>query len=128
MSVTSPEVPRRGSFLPLAAVGASAGLLSGLFGVGGGILMVPAMVLLIGFGQHRAQATSLAAIVPIAMVGALVFGQAGSVDLAAAAVLAGGSLLGVQAGARLMHRLSDQRLTWIFGTFLIVVALAMLIR
>ena len=128
MSVTSPEVPRRGSFLSLAAVGAAAGLLSGLFGVGGGILMVPAMVLLIGFGQHRAQATSLAAIVPIATVGALVFGQAGSVDLAAAAVLAGGSLLGVRAGARLMHRLSDQRLTWIFGTFLIIVALAMLIR
>ena len=128
MGVTSPEVPGRGLFLPLAAVGAAAGLLSGLFGVGGGILMVPAMVLLLGFGQHRAQATSIAAIVPIAIVGALVFGRVGSVDLAAAAILAGGSLLGVQAGARLMHRLSDQRLTWIFGTFLIIVALAMLIR
>jgi len=123
-----PELPHRGSFLSLAAVGAAAGLLSGLFGVGGGILMVPAMVLFIGFGQHRAQATSLAAIVPIAAVGALVFGRADSVDLTAALVLAGGSVLGVQAGARLMHRLSDQRLTWIFGTFLIIVALAMLIR
>jgi hypothetical protein len=122
------QVPLRASFLSLAAVGAAAGLLSGLFGVGGGILMVPALVLSIGFRQHRAQAASLAAIIPIATVGALVFGRAGSVDLAAAAVLAAGSLLGVQAGARAMHRLSDQRLSWIFGTFLIVVALAMLIR
>ena len=121
-----PDVSGRASFLPLAAVGAAAGLLSGLFGVGGGILLVPALVLLIGFGQHRAQATSLAAIVPIAAVGAVVFGRADSVDLTAAAVLVAGSMLGVQAGARLMHRLSDQRLTWIFGAFLIIVALAML--
>ncbi len=123
MSVTSP----RSSNGLLAAVGAAAGLLSGLFGVGGGILLVPALVLLIGFGQHRAQATSLAAIVPIAAVGAFVFGRADSVDVAAAVVLAIGSMLGVQAGARLMNRLSDQRLTWIFGAFLIIVALAMLI-
>ena len=121
------ELPKRASFLALAAAGAAAGLLSGLFGVGGGILMVPALVLLLGFGQHRAQATSLAAIVPIAAVGALIFGRADSVDLAAAVALAVGSMLGVQAGARLMHRLSDQRLTWIFGTFLIIVALAMLL-
>src|SRR5687768_18422282 len=101
------HVPLPASFLSLAAVGAAAGLLRGLFGVGGGILMVPALVLSIGFGQHRAQAASLAAIIPIATVGALVFGRAGSVDLAAAAVLAAGSLLGVRAGARAMHRLSD---------------------
>jgi len=110
----------------LVAVGTVAGLLSGLFGVGGGILMVPAMVILVGFGQHRAQATSLAAIVPIAAVGAFVFGRSDSVDLVAALLLATGSLLGVQAGARLMNRLTDERLSRIFGAFLVVVALAML--
>lgn len=96
-----------------------------MFGVGGGILMVPAMVVLIGFGQHRAHATSLAAIVPIAAVGAVVFGRADSIDLLAAVVLAAGSLLGVQAGARLMNRLSDARLSIAFGAFLVVLALAM---
>jgi uncharacterized protein len=110
----------------LVAVGAGAGVLSGLFGVGGGILMVPALVLLLGLGQHRAHATSLAAIVPIAAVGALVFGRANSVDLVAAALLATGSLLGVQAGARVMNRLSDDRLALVFGGFMIVLALAML--
>ena len=118
---------QRGPLFLLGAVGAAAGLLSGMFGVGGGILMVPAMVLLFGFGQHRAQATSLAAIVPIAAVGAFVFGRAESVDLVAALLLTAGSLMGVQGGARLMHRLSDERLSQIFGAFLVVVALAMLL-
>jgi uncharacterized membrane protein YfcA len=117
--------PRRPVFL-LGAVGAGAGLLSGLFGVGGGTIMVPAMVLLLAIGQSRAQATSLAAIVPIAIVGALVFGQAESVDPFAALLLVAGSVLGVQAGARLMHRLSDERLTLIFGIFLLIVAITML--
>lgn len=90
--------------------------------------MVPAMVILVGFGQHRAQATSLAAIVPIAAVGAIVFGRADSVNLLAALLLAAGSLLGVQAGARLMHRLSAERLSLIFGGFLLVVAVTMMLR
>lgn len=89
--------------------------------------MVPALVLLVGLAQHRAHATSLAAIVPIALVGAVVFGGADSVDVVAAAVLAAGSLLGVQAGTRLMGRLSGERLALVFAAFVIVVALAMLL-
>lgn len=124
--VASPATAEpRGPVLTLLAVGAVAGVLSGMFGVGGGILMVPAMVVLIGFGQHRAHATSLAAIVPIAAVGAVVFGRADSINLLAAVVLAAGSLLGVQAGARLMNRLSDARLSIAFGAFLVILALAM---
>jgi len=123
----APGADQRRQPILLGAVGAAAGVLSGLFGVGGGIVMVPAMVLLLAFGQARAQATSLAAIVPIAAVGALIFGRADSVDLVAALLLAAGSLLGVQAGARLMHRLSDERLSLIFGIFLVIVALTMLL-
>lgn len=123
-----PGAQRRGLLFMLVAVGAVAGILSGLFGVGGGILMVPAMVILLGFDQHRAQATSLAAIVPIAAVGAFVFGRADSVNLVAAVVLAAGSLIGVQAGARLMHRLSAERLARIFGIFLVIVAVTMLFQ
>jgi uncharacterized membrane protein YfcA len=116
----------RRSPLALVAIGAGAGLLSGLFGVGGGLLMVPALVLLVGLAQHRAHATSLAAIVPIAVVGALVFGRADSVNVVAAVVLAAGSLLGVQVGTRVMARLSGERLALAFAGFVIVVALAML--
>jgi uncharacterized membrane protein YfcA len=88
--------------------------------------MVPALVLLVGMAQHRAHATSLAAIVPIALAGAVVFGRADSVDVVAAAVLAGGSLLGVQVGARAMGGLSGERLALVFGGVVFVVALAML--
>jgi uncharacterized membrane protein YfcA len=117
----------RPNALLLAGVGLGAGLLSGLFGVGGGIVMVPAMVLLAGMAQRRASATSLAAIVPIAAVGAIIFGRADSVDLAAAAVLVVGSLVGVQIGARLMARVGDDRLRIGFAIFMIAVALAMLV-
>jgi uncharacterized membrane protein YfcA len=117
----------RPNALLLAGVGLGAGLLSGLFGVGGGIVMVPAMVLLAGMAQRRASATSLAAIVPIAAVGAIIFGRADSVDLAAAAVLVVGSLVGVQIGARLMARVGDDRLRIGFAIFMIAVALTMLV-
>ena len=122
----APGPTARGPIVGLVVVGAAAGVLSGLFGVGGGILMVPAMVLLLRFAQQGAQATSLAAIVPIAIVGALVFGRADSVDVAAAVVLTIGSVIGVQGGARLMHRLGDDRLSMIFGAFLVVVAITLL--
>jgi uncharacterized membrane protein YfcA len=113
--------------LPLVATGVAAGVLSGLMGVGGGIVMVPALVMA-GLSQHRAQSTSLAAIVPIAIVGALLFGVGDSVDLGAAVVLAAGSLVGARGGALLMHRLSGVVLARVFGTFLIVVAITMLVR
>jgi len=113
--------------LLLAGIGLGAGLLSGLFGVGGGIVLVPAMVLLAGMTQQRASASSLAAIVPIAVVGAVIFGGADSVDLAAAAVLIVGSLVGVQLGARLMPRVGDDRLRVAFAIVMIVVALTMLV-
>lgn len=112
--------------IALLAIGAVAGVLSGLFGVGGGLIMVPGLVLVAGMAQHRAHATSLAAIVPIALVGALVFGQANNVDVTAAALLAVGSLLGVQAGTRAMSRLSSERLALVFAGFVVVIALAML--
>jgi uncharacterized protein len=102
-------------------------VLSGLFGVGGGIIMVPAMVLLAGMAQQRASATSLAAIVPIAAVGAVLFGAADSVDLPAAVVLAVGSITGVQVGTRLMPRIGDERLRIGFAFFMIVVAIGMLV-
>src|SRR3989337_140508 len=109
--------------LLLAAIGLGAGVLSGLFGVGGGIILVPALALLAGMAQQRASATSLAAIVPIAAVGALVFGRSEGVDLGAALVLAAGSLVGVQAGTWLMPKVGDERLRIGFAVFMVAVAL-----
>ena len=115
------------SALVLVAAGGTAGFLSGLFGVGGGLIMVPALVLLVGMAQHRAHATSLAAIVPIAVVGAAIFGGTDNVNLVAAGLLVAGSLMGVQLGTRLMDRLTGERLALVFGGFVLVVAIAMLL-
>jgi uncharacterized membrane protein YfcA len=120
------ERPGVGPIL-LAIIGAAAGVLSGLLGVGGGVVMVPALVMT-GFTQHRAQTTSLAAIVPIAIVGAILFGAAANVDVPAAIALALGSLVGVRGGALLMHRLSEVILTRVFAGFLILVAITMFLR
>ncbi len=117
----------RPNLLILAAIGLAAGVLSGLFGVGGGIIMVPGMVLLAGIAQQRASATSLAAIVPIAAVAAVIFGQADSLNLPAAAVLMVGSIIGVQVGARLMTRIGEDRLRIGFAIFMIAVAVTMLV-
>jgi uncharacterized protein len=98
-----------------------------MFGVGGGIIMVPAMVLAVGMTQHSAAATSLAAIVPIAAIGAAIFGAARSIDMLAAAALVVGSLAGVQVGSRIMGRISEHWLRIAFAVFIACVAVAMLL-
>lgn len=108
------------------AIGVVAGLLSGLLGVGGGIVMVPLLVLGARLSQHEAHATSLAAIVPIAAVGAVRFAAAGTIDYGAAALLALGSLIGAPLGARLMARLAEASLKMLFGALLVAVAVQLL--
>lgn len=115
------------SIVPALMIGPIAGVASGLLGVGGGIVMVPLLVGVAKLTQHRAHATSLAAIIPIALVGAATFALAGEVDYAIAACLAGGSLFGAPVGARLMHKASDRMLKILFGALLVAVAVELLL-
>jgi uncharacterized protein len=108
------------------AIGLVAGIASGLLGVGGGIVMVPLLATFAGFAQHRAHATSLAAIVPIAAVGATTFAIAGEIDYPVAGLLAVGSLVGAPLGARFMARSSEGLLTTMFGILMIGVAIQLL--
>lgn len=112
----------RETLLAPILIGLLAGVLSGLLGVGGGIVMVP-MLVLIGLTQHRSHATSLAAIVPIATVGALAFALERNVALSAAIFLALGSLLGAPLGARIMARSSEGLLKLMFGALMLAVGL-----
>jgi uncharacterized membrane protein YfcA len=98
-----------------AAVGIVAGLLSGLFGVGGGIVMVPLLVAWFALDQRRASATSLLAIVPIAAASTAGYAATGSVDLVAGLLLAVGAVIGGQLGARLLPRTPIPRLQLWFG-------------
>ena len=107
--------------LLLVAVGAIVGVVSALFGIGGGLLMVPFMVLVLGFEQHLAQGTSLAVIVPTAVAGAIAHHRRGFVDLPIAALMAVGGVAGVYAGARVALAIDAATLRLFFG--LVVIAL-----
>lgn len=113
-----------------AGIGLAAGLLGGLLGVGGGFIMVPLQVLYGRMGQHAAQATSLAAIVPGSIVGVLVyyFGSAQpQVDLRFALLLVIGSAAGAYAGARVMTRLPERGLKAVFAVILVLLAVKELV-
>lgn len=112
----------------LAAVGIVAGALSGLLGVGGGIFIVPMLVLVARLSQHAAHATSLGALVPIAIAGSLFFGARSHVDVGIALLLAAGTLVGAPLGARIMAGLQEATLKIGFGSLLVVVGILMALR
>jgi uncharacterized membrane protein YfcA len=89
-------------------------LLSGLFGVGGGILMVPLLILLAGQDQRRASATSLLAIIPTAAVGAATYGARGELALSAGLIIAAGGMAGSWCGARALRLIPLAALRWAF--------------
>lgn len=115
----------RGTIVGAGAIGALAGGLSGLFGVGGGILIVPGLVLLLGMPQRRAHATSLAAIVPIAVAGAAGYALDGAVDWGAAGLLIAGSAVGALVGTHALGRIPERGLRIIFALFLLAAAAAL---
>lgn len=88
--------------------------------------MVPLLTLAAGFGQHQAHATSLAAIIPIAAVGAITFAVAGHVDYGIAGCLAVGSLVGAPVGAKVMARSGEGPLKMMFGALMLTVAIELL--
>jgi hypothetical protein len=99
----------------MVAVGGATGIASGLLGVGGGFVMVPGMVYWLKAGQHEAHGTSLAVIIPVAAVGAVILGKGHDVDPRTALLLAAGAAVGAVAGARLTSRISAARLRQAFG-------------
>ena len=103
-------------------LGVAAGALSGLFGVGGGILFVPTLVLVLDLGQLSAQATSLAAMIPVVVFGAWRHDRYGHVRWGAALVVGLASAGGVAGGAGLAHHLGDETLRFLFVALLLVVA------
>ena len=106
----------------VALVGLAAGVLGGLFGVGGGIVFVPALALGLGLTQLHAEATSLLAIIPTAVVGSWRQLRYGNIDLRAAATIGVASVVGVQGGVLIAESLPESLLRRLFGGLLIVTA------
>ncbi|RRJ87837.1 sulfite exporter TauE/SafE family protein [Gulosibacter macacae] len=124
--MTTASAPSRNWFA-LIAIGLAVGLASGLFGIGGGLLIVPALVYLLKYEQRLASGTSLLAIVAPSIAGVISYALAGYVDALLAAILAAGSMLGAPIGTWLLARLSKRALQWSFIGFLVVVIVMLFI-
>ncbi len=129
MAEPAPRPRNAGFILTCIGVGLLAGLLSGLFGVGGGTVIVPLLVLILGFDQRLAAGTSLAAIVPTATVGVISYAIHGSVAWIPALILAVGAVVGAQIGTWLLPRVPLTVLRWSFVGFLgaVIVSLFLVI-
>jgi hypothetical protein len=113
--------------LTLAAIGTLAGLFSGLFGVGGGAIIVPLLVLWLGFDERAATGTSLAAIVVIAAVATAVHGAYGNVHLREGVLVGVPAVAGVLIGTELQRRISTKAISLVFSAMLAVVAVDLLL-
>jgi uncharacterized membrane protein YfcA len=108
-------------------LGVIAGILSGLIGIGGGIIIVPALVLLFGLSQHSAQGTTLALMVPpIGLLAAWTYYKTGFVDLKIAGLICIGFFLGGLIGAKFATKIPDDILRKIFGIALLLASLRMI--
>ncbi|HUT75945.1 MAG TPA: sulfite exporter TauE/SafE family protein [Armatimonadota bacterium] len=114
--------------LALIVVGAVAGGSSGLLGIGGGVIMVPALVVLFSLTQHAAQGTALAVMIPTAMVGAYSYAGEGKVNLPVAAALTVGAVVAARCGAGLASVLPREALRTLFALLMVIAAVRMMPR
>lgn len=112
----------------VGAIGMVAGVASGLFGVGGAIVIVPALVLVLKTTQHAANGTALAAmLLPVGFLGVVEYYRRGDVNVPYAIVIALGLFVGVLLGAKLAGGMSDLLLRRVFGAFLLLVSVRLLL-
>lgn len=105
-------------------IGICAGLASGLFGIGGGLIIVPGLIFLAGFSQLSATGTSLAVLIaPVGIAGAIEYYRRGNVNITAAIIIAISLLISALLSARLAHRINPNYLRLAFGVFIILVGI-----
>jgi len=113
--------------LKLGVIATAAGLFSGLFGVGGGSVIVPLLILMLGYGEREATGTSLAAIIVIGGLAAGAQATYGNVDLAKAALIGVPAIAGVVAGAALQQRLPERLISGMFSVLLVAIAVELIV-
>lgn len=114
-------------FLLLIAIGILTGIVAGMFGIGGAIIMIPALVFMLGLGQHMAQGTSLAVMLPpIGIIAAINYYKAGQVNIKYALILAFTFIIGSYFGSKLAINLPQSVLKKLFAVLLLIIAAKML--
>jgi uncharacterized membrane protein YfcA len=113
--------------LKLAAIGTAAGAFSGLFGVGGGTIIVPLLIVWLAYGEREATGTSMAAIVIIAGLAAALQATYGNVDVGNAALVGIPAIAGAIAGTALQQRLPERVISGLFAILLVVIAVELIV-
>lgn len=119
--------PVNATYVKAAAIGAAAGVVAGVFGVGGGIIVVPGLVLWLGISQREASGTSIATIIASSAAALIAFGVSGNVDWPAAALVFIGAAFGAVIGARIATMVSERVLTATFAVVLFIAGIRMLL-
>jgi uncharacterized membrane protein YfcA len=127
MNSLKPDTMSAETVFIIIAIGFAAGMLGGMIGIGGGLVVVPALVYFLAFSQHKAQGTSLGLLVlPVALLGVFNYYKKGYVDVKAVGLLAVGFVLGSYLGSKYALSLPQETLKKIFAFFLILLAFKML--
>jgi uncharacterized membrane protein YfcA len=122
-----PTLPSR-PILKLAAIGTLAGIFSGVFGVGGGTIIVPLLIFWFGYGERLATGTSLAAIVLIGLLGTLAQGGIyGNVHVLTGLWLSVPAILGVLIGTAVQQRISQRTVSFLFAALLVAIAIELIL-
>lgn len=106
-------------------MGLTAGIFSGLFGIGGGVVLIPFMVSFLKIEQKKAQGTSLMVIVPLALAASITYRLSGNLHVTYALSLAAGSMIGIYFGSALVHKIPSRLLSRGFGVIVIFAAIRM---
>jgi hypothetical protein len=115
------------NYLLYVVLGLAAGVLGGMFGIGGGSILIPALVFLFGLTQHQAQGTTLAIMVPpIGILAAMRYYQSGNVKLGMAGFICAGFMVGGLIGAQLIQNVPEVLLKRSFGIFLLAISMRMI--
>jgi uncharacterized membrane protein YfcA len=127
MRLTSIAAMSRDRMLKLAAIGTAAGAFSGLFGVGGGTVIVPLLILWFAYAEREATGTSLAAIVIIALFAAIAQGLYGNVNLLQGLLVGAPAVVGVVLGTDLQQRIRQRTISLLFAAMLVLIAIQLVI-
>ncbi len=114
------------NYFLLGIIGLLTGFINGLLGIGGGTILIPSMVFLLGEKQHIAHGTSLSVILPTALISSIVYQAHNHMDWTLALKIAASGMLGGYIGAKLMQYIPAQRLKQIFGIFMVLAGTRML--
>lgn len=115
----------KNNMIKIYMLGIFTGLLNGLFGSGGGTLLVPGMIFLLGIEEHRAHATTISVILPLAIVSTYIYYKSGIMSLGITLKVAIGGVVGGYIGAKLLNKIPSSVLRKIFAVFMMIAAFRM---